>query len=78
MRHYKIDLPLSVPSMFVPTYIQKMKDMNLWDELPESLQEKATTATQNWCGLDLTQEDLDSIPDEAWGDIATQLNIEWD
>lgn len=78
MRHYHIELPYHIPSMFVSSAIDKLKALHEWDKLPRHLREKVEHALNDWCGLDLTQEDLDSISDPVWEEIATQLGVEWD
>jgi hypothetical protein len=30
-----------------------------------------------WSGLKLTQRDLDSVPDDVWEIIATELSVRW-
>ncbi len=78
MRKYHIDLPYTIPSMFVSTAVDRLKGIGMWDSLPKHLQDKAESALSNWYGLELTQEDLDSIPNPVWKAIAANLNIEWE
>jgi hypothetical protein len=76
-RVYSIELPHRIPGFGVGFAISKFKRIGVWDKLPPALQEKTKAAKGSWTGLKLTQEDLDSIPDDAWQTIAAELSVGW-
>lgn len=76
-RRYDVELPLNVPGMLVGTYISQLQGMGIWNNLPGSLRRKAETAQASWNSLSLTQEDLDSIPEHLWKEIAAKIGVGW-
>lgn len=77
MRKYDTDLPYHISAMFVGMAISKLEDDGFWDGLPVALQKKLKDGQIGWDGVDLTQDDLDSIPTPLWTKIAEALNITW-
>lgn len=77
MRNYDIELPYHIGGMFVGMAISKLEEAGDWDGLPIMLKTKLKNGQLGWDGVDLTQSDLDTIPDHLWEKIATQLNIGW-
>ena len=76
-RLYDIDLPLRVPGFAIGFAISKFKQIGVWHKLPPALKDRAREAKGTWTGLQLTQKDLDSVPDDAWATIATELSVRW-
>lgn len=76
-RLYDLELPYHVPGFAVGIAISKFKQIGVWDKLPHALKDKARAAKGTWGGMKLTQKDLDSVPDDAWETIATELRVGW-
>jgi hypothetical protein len=76
-RQYELELPYTIPSMFVGMAVTKFKQHEGWNNLPFALIQKINKAEDGWTDLILTQEDLDSIPTKLWASIASELNINW-
>ena len=74
-RTYNIDLPYHVPGFGVGFGISKLKQIGVWDKLPQALRRKTKEAKGTWAGLKLTRKDLDSIPDDVWMTIASELRL---
>jgi hypothetical protein len=76
-RKYDIELPYHIGGLFVGMAISKLEEAGDWDGLPIMLKTKMNLGQQGWDGVDLTQADLDTIPDHLWDNIAKSLNIGW-
>jgi hypothetical protein len=76
-RKYEIELPYHIPSMFIDSAVTKLADHHEWKDIPQPLREKILEAEKGWSGVDLTQEDLDSIPTAVWSLIAAELGVQW-
>jgi hypothetical protein len=76
-RVYDLDLPLRIPGFGVGFAISKFKQIGVWSKLPPALRAKAKDARGTWSGLKLTQKDLDSVSDDVWEIIATELSVRW-
>ena len=76
-RFYDVDLPYHVSGFVVGIAISKFKQIGVWDKFPHALKHKAKAAKGSWSGLKITQTDLDSIPDEAWEEVAKAMGLKW-
>src|SRR4249919_550503 len=76
-RLYDVELPYHVSGFVVGIAISKFKQIGVWDKLPYALKDKAKAAKGSWSGFKITQNDLDSIPDDAWEKIAKAMGVTW-
>lgn len=76
-RVYDIELPYYVSSFFIGMAISKLEDAGDWDGLPVELKSRFKNAQASWKGIELSQDDLDSISDDLWADIAVHLGVTW-
>jgi hypothetical protein len=76
-RFYDVELPYHVSGFVVGIAISKFKQIGVWDKFPHALKDKAKAARGSWSGLKITQTDLDSIPDDAWEEVAKAMGVTW-
>ena len=76
-RMYAFDLPARIPTLAIGFFINKLKQIGVWDRLPNALRRKTKAARDSWMGLKITKTDLDLIPDDTWVTIASELRLEW-
>lgn len=76
-RVYEIELPYYISSFYIGFAITKLEEAGDWDGLPPELKSKFKNAQASWKGIELTQEDLDSIPDALWWEISVRLGVKW-
>jgi hypothetical protein len=74
-RTYSIDCLTHVPGFGAVFGIIKLKQIGVWDKLPQALRRKIKEAKGTWGGLKITKKDLDSIPDDVWMTIASELRL---
>ena len=77
-RIYHFGIPCRIPGIWIGMTIAKAKQLGVWEKLPRGLRQKAKSAQASWSGLAITENDLDSIPDEDWKVIAARLNLKWE
>lgn len=70
MRNYPFKLPVKISS-FIDRFIPgKLEEAGVWDNLPDDFQKKIVDAEDSWDGLEITQEDLDSLDNDTWRKIS--------
>lgn len=70
MRTYPFNLPTTISS-FIDRFIPgKLQEAGVWDNLPDDFQKKIVDAEDSGQGLEITQEDLDSLDDDTWNTIS--------
>jgi hypothetical protein len=76
-RSYAFELPYRIPIYGVGFAVSKLKQIEVWEQLPRALRVKIKSAKESWSSLKITKSDLDAIPDEVWHVIATEFDLEW-
>lgn len=66
--------PIQVPGLAVGSALEQAKSSGVWDQLPPALRKKFESAGI-MSGLTIDKGDLDSVPDAAWGKIATKFGL---
>lgn len=74
-RAYSFKLPVHVPGFYVSTAVSKIVASGCWKELPFDFATKINAAVTSRSSFDITQEDLDAIPDSAWEHISAKLGL---
>ena len=69
-RKYTFTLPHHFSSFEVQFAPERLKELGIWDDLPENFQNLITDAVNDHNSLDLTKEDLDEIDDTTWDKIS--------
>jgi hypothetical protein len=77
-RIYHFAMPFHVPGIWIGMAVAKLKQLGVWEKLPQGLRQKTKSAKASWSGLAITEKDLDAIPDEDWEVIAARLNLKWE
>jgi hypothetical protein len=77
-RVYHFGMPFHVPGIWMGIAVTKLKQLGVWDKLPDTLRQRAKVAKASWSGLAITERDLDAIPDHDWEEIAARLNLKWE
>ncbi len=77
-RIYRFPLPYQISGIQDAVGIADLKDDGLWDQIPADLQEKLE-AGDGWFsgGVQVTQAELDALPDPVWAYIAGKLGLQW-
>jgi hypothetical protein len=77
-RVYNFPLPVSITGIQDSVGVSDLQDAGLWDQIPADLQAKLD-AGDSWfsTGVEITQAELDELPDPVWGFIAEKLNLQW-
>lgn len=77
-RIYHFPLPYHLSGIQDSVGVSDLKDANLWAKMPVDLQNKLSAA-DSWFsgGCDVTQSDLDELPDDVWTFIANKLGLSW-
>jgi len=68
-RSYEFDIPVHINGFYAGFVPSKLAEANLWNPLPNSVQDKMNDAATHGTELVLTKEDLDSIDDHTWSGI---------
>lgn len=78
MRVYEFQLPYTISGIQDSVGIDDLQSAGLWDQIPAGLQAKLN-AGDGWFsgGVEVTQADLDELPDAVWTFIAGKLNLQW-
>jgi hypothetical protein len=77
-RIYHFAMPFHIPGLWLGMAIAKVKQLGVWEKLPQEMRRKAKAAKASWSGLAITKTDLDAIPDEDWEAIAATLKLKWE
>ena len=77
MRQYNFPLPYEIHTFYVSTGIDRLKELGLFDKLPEPLQQRFQYASEHWLPVVMTKEDCDSIDLITWGAIAHIIGLDW-
>ena len=77
-RTYLFTLPVTIPGFQDSVAISDLQSAGLWDQIPADLQTKLQDGS-GWfsSGVNVTQADLDELPDPVWLWIANKLNLQW-
>ena len=77
-RVYDFTLPIIISGIQDSVGISDLQAAGLWDQIPADLQAKMN-AGDSWfsSGVEITQADLDELPDPVWAFIAAKLNLKW-
>lgn len=75
-RLYNFSLPYIIPGFLKSAAISKLKNADVWLDLPPDLQDRLLD--RSWNSVEVTAEDLDRIPHRAWCTIADHLNLDWE
>jgi hypothetical protein len=77
-RIYHFKMPFHLPGIAIGWAIARLKQLGVWEKLPQAMRKKAKSAKASWSHLAITEKDLDSIPDEDWKVIAARLDLKWE
>jgi hypothetical protein len=77
-RIYNFTLPARVPGFGIGIAIKTAKSRGIWDQFPEELRRRLTKAKGTWLGYAFTKADLDSISDDLWERLASEMRLDWD
>lgn len=78
MRIYDFQLPYQISGLQDSVGISDLQDAGLWDEIPVNIQQKLQSGSGLFAnGVEVTQADLDDLPDAVWAFIASKLNLQW-
>ena len=77
-RQYDFPLPYTISGIQDSVGVSDLQADGLWDQIPADLQAKLESG-DSWfsSGVEVTQADLDELPDPVWTYIATKLNLPW-
>ncbi len=77
-RVYKFPLPYQISGIQDSVGISDLQSSGLWDQVPADIQAKLQ-AGDGWFsgGVQVTQADLDELPDAVWSYIAGKLGLQW-
>jgi len=78
-RIYNFPLPARVPGFGIGIAIKMAKSRGIWDEFPEGLRRRLTKAKGTFgSGYAFTKADLESISDDLWERLASEMRLDWD
>jgi hypothetical protein len=75
-RTYDFPLPYHISGIQDSVGVSDLQSAGLWAGVPTDLQARLTAA-DSWFsgGVDVTQSDLDELPDDVWAFIAGKLGL---
>ena len=77
-RIYQFTLPYRISGIQDLVGISDLKEDGLWDQIPADLQTKLDAGDSWFSGaVEVTQADLDELPDAVWTYIANKLGLQW-
>lgn len=57
--------------------LSRLRSEGMMERLPDELQQKIVTASTGWDGVNITQDDLDSIDDDTFALLAKDLSLDY-
>ncbi|HEY1363943.1 MAG TPA: hypothetical protein VGF60_17015 [Xanthobacteraceae bacterium] len=76
-RVYKFPHPIRIPFFALGLVREKLKEVGIWDDMPQPLHRKFKAAQASWGGMIFDRADMDSIPDHLWIRLAVAYNLKW-
>ena len=71
-RKYPFTLPIHLSGMEAGGAVYMLKENNVWEKIPKSIQEKLESASF-WTGVDIHKADLDRIDNKTYAVIQSLL-----
>lgn len=75
-REYLFDLPQIIPGWKIVMGRSEIQEFPGYDEIPEDLRTRLEEATMA-DSVEVTQDDLDRLPDPFWTAASLILNLPW-
>lgn len=76
IRIYDFGLPFVASGWKLWAGMQVFRQSEFWPKMPAEVRSRAETAANTFGGeLIITQQDLDSLPDDVWGQMANKFDL---